>query len=113
MNPATPAPCPHCAAHGDELRTIEIDVGNWAVTCRSCEAIGPSDTDPARAAALWGGAARAALAKPGALYAEQILTEAREIRRMAAARRGGDLRGIERLAEALVRRLENGEVIYT
>lgn len=59
-----PAPCPHCGADHDELGLIEIDAGNWAVTCDVCGAIGPSDTEEPRAIALWGGAARRALEKP-------------------------------------------------
>jgi len=32
-------PCPFCAAQA--LRFVEIDDNQWAVTCESCEAIGP------------------------------------------------------------------------
>lgn len=62
--PAKPitAPCPFCGSTHEQHITIEIDAGNWAVTCEVCEGIGPSDTDPASAVALWGGAAKARFA---------------------------------------------------
>lgn len=109
--PVKPAPCPFCGATHEQLRSVEVAAGNWAVCCDVCEGIGPTDTDPLRASQLWGGAARRALERRTATLDEQILAEVREIRRLAAARRGGDLRDIERLAAALVARIENREVL--
>lgn len=69
--------CPFCGADGNELKLIEIDAANWAVSCDCCQAVGPSDMDPASAAQMWNGAAikalgRVALPREGAVLIEQV-----------------------------------------
>lgn len=98
------APCPFCRSTHEQHRTIEIDTSNWAVVCDVCEAIGPSDTDPARAVAMWGGALGAALnAGLSPLWMQRVaLTELCRISGLASARCGADLPKIESIADAAV-----------
>ena len=101
-------PCPFCGATHEQLRTIEIDAGNWAVVCDVCEAIGPSDAEPARAVALWGGAAREALSKAPLcphVAVRSAINELCRISGIASARCGADLPKIEAIADAAVERI--------
>lgn len=63
MNTEPLMSCPFCGAAEDDLRTIQIDSAQWAVTCHCCEAIGPTDADSTRAAMLWNGSALNALGR--------------------------------------------------
>jgi Lar family restriction alleviation protein len=36
----TEKPCPFCG--GTDIRAEEIDIGEWALVCQACGAIGPS-----------------------------------------------------------------------
>lgn len=56
--------CPFCGSAGDGkdgLQTIEVDRDLWAVVCRCCGAIGPTDSRRGAAVGLWNGVAARAL----------------------------------------------------
>jgi hypothetical protein len=55
--------CPFCGADGLDLKMLEIDSGQVAVTCECCTAIGPSDALRDRAVMLWNGSALKALGR--------------------------------------------------
>jgi hypothetical protein len=64
--------CPFCGADGDEIKMIEIDFGQQAVTCNCCTAIGPSDALNDRAVMLWNGSALKALGRTRAAFERAV-----------------------------------------
>lgn len=65
MNTKAKLSCPFCGAMAEELMVLELEHGDGsAVVCECCGAIGPRDSRPEQAVALWNGAAINALRQP-------------------------------------------------